>query len=321
MTQKTFDQLKKNSNKLSQDLFSKMKQSQEKKTYNNEDNRFWKARQDAAGNGSATIRFLPSPDTEEPFVQIWSHGFQHNGKYFIENCPTTKGKACPCCEANKQLWDSGLDSDKEIARDRKRKLSYISNILVVNDPANPDNNGKVFLFKYGKKIHDKILDAMIPEDATEEPIDVFNMFEGVNFKLKIKKVSGFTNFDSSSFDQRITPICNGNEKEMKAVFESAYPLGEFIADDKFKSYAELDTKLNTVLGNVVNRRSTIEDSIQDEEEDDTEKQLEALIQRKLKNNQDNEEDDIPSFDSKEDVPFDVDEDDIDAQLKALIDED
>lgn len=320
MTTKTFDQLKKNSNTLSKDLFSKLKQSKEKKSY--DDDRFWKAKQDSAGNASAVIRFLPSPDTDEPFIQLFAHGFQNNGKFFIHNCPTTKGKTCPVCDSNKQLWNSGLDSDKDIARDRKRRQSFISNILVVNDPANPDNNGKVFLFKYGKKIHEKVLDAMIPEDITESPVDVFNMFEGVNFKLKIKKVAGYTNFDSSVFDQKVTAICDGKEDLMKQVFASSHSLAAFLADDQFKSHDDLEKELNKVLGNTTNRRSTIEDSVESDS-GDTNAQLEELIKAKMnKASKFDEEDNIPtSFDSdKNETPFDVD-DDIDAQLAALIDKD
>lgn len=327
MTKNTFDQLKKNSNNLSKDLFSKLEKSKEKKSYN--DDRFWKAKQDAAGNASAIIRFLPSPDTPEPFVQIWSHGFENNGKYFIHNCPTTLGKPCPCCEANTALWNSGIDSDKDIARDRKRKLSFISNILVVNDPANPANNGKVFLFKYGKKIHEKILDVMAPEAATDEPVDVFNMFEGVNFRLKIKKVSGYTNFDSSMFDQKITAICDGDEDQMREVFASAHSLAEFIAEDQFKSYDKLEEEFAKVLGNTVNRKSTIEDRSADEEDEDTQAQLEKMIEEKINNKKttkksvEEDEDDIPkTFKATKKQPEIVEEDDdIDAQLKALIDED
>jgi len=320
MTTKTFDQLKKNSSALSKDLFSKLKQSKEKKSY--KDDRFWSPKQDAAGNASATIRFLPSPDTDEPYVQLWHHGFKHsNGKFFINNCPTTKGKPCVCCDENKNLWGSGIESDKDIVRDRKRKQSFFSNILVVNDPANPDNNGKVFLYKYGKKIHDKILDAMIPEDASDDPIDVFSMFEGTNFKLKIKKVSNFPNFDSSTFDMKVAPICGGDEAEMKKVFASLYSLAPLVADDQFKSYDKLKQELDSVLGNSTARSSTIEDT-QDAPDEDTNKQLEELIKQKMNKPSKLDEDDIPAFDSKEDdsVPFDVD-DDIDAQLAALIDKD
>lgn len=323
MIQKTFDQLKKNSAVTSKNLYDKLKQSKEKKTYENDS--FWKAQLDVAGNAKATIRFLPSPDTDEPFVQVFSHGFQNErGKWFINKCPTTKGGACPVCEANKQAWNEG---NQDLARARKRQISYFSNILVVDDPAVPSNNGKVFLFKYGTKIHSKLLDAMCPTDVDDTPIDVFNMFDGANFKLKVKKIAGYSNFDTSLFDIKTSPICGGDETQMKQVFDSLHSLAEFLDDKHFKSYDVLQTEFQSVLDNTTNKKSTIEDTtVEDNIEEQLDQMIKAKMDKKKSKQSIDDEDDIPTtfssqkkFDEDDSVPFDVD-DDIDAQLKALIDD-
>jgi hypothetical protein len=213
------------------------------------DDRFWVPGKDKTGNGFAVIRFLPAGGDEEiPWARVFSHGFQGpKGDWFIENCPTTlNGQKCPVCEANSVLWNSGLDSDKEIARARKRKLSYISNIYVINDPANKENEGKVFLYRYGKKIFDKITECMTPAYAGEEPIDPFNPLTGKVFKLKIKQIGDYPNYDSSEFGQA-GPLFADRAK-IAEVFDKLYPLGEFTDPTKFKSYDELSARLTTVLG-------------------------------------------------------------------------
>ena len=180
-------------------LSDKMEKMNDKKSY--KDDRYWRPELDKSSNGYAVIRFLPAPGDEElPFARLYTHGFQGKGGWFIENCPTTIGGKCPLCEVNNDLWNSGLESDKDIARQRKRRLSYISNILVVSDPSNPQNEGKVFLYKYGKKIFDKIQESMKPEFADETPVDPFDFWKGANFKLKVRKVAGYINYDKSEFE-------------------------------------------------------------------------------------------------------------------------
>ena len=211
------------------------------------DERFWKPELDKSGNGYAVIRFLPAPDGEElPWAKVYSHAFQGPGGWYIENSLTTVNKKDPVGEVNRKLWNSGLDSDKDIARKQKRKLSYYTNIQVVRDPAHPENEGKVFLYKFGKKIYDKITAAMQPEFEDETPINPFDLWEGANFKLKICKVAGVWNYDKSEFDS--PSALASDDAELEAVWKKEYSLTAFTADDQFKSYEELQTRLNEVLG-------------------------------------------------------------------------
>ena len=211
------------------------------------DERFWKPELDKSGNGYAVIRFLPAPDGEElPWAKVYSHAFQGPGGWYIENSLTTVNKKDPVGEVNRKLWNSGLDSDKDIARKQKRKLSYYTNIQVVRDPAHPENEGKVFLYKFGKKIYDKITAAMQPEFEDETPINPFDLWEGANFKLKICKVAGFWNYDKSEFDS--PSALASDDAELEAIWKKEYSLTSFNADDQFKSYEELQTRLNEVLG-------------------------------------------------------------------------
>jgi len=219
------------------------------------DDRIWKPELDQASNGFAVIRFLPAIQGEDvPWVRIFSHGFQGKGGWMIENCPTTIGGKCPVCEANSELWNSGSDDDKNVARDRKRKLSYFSNILVVSDPKNPHNEGKVFLFKYGKKIFDKIMEKLQPEFQDESPVNVFDFWKGADFKLKIRKVAGYVNYDKSEFDTP-QPLMGGDDAKLEGVWKKQYSLKEFIAADKFKSYDELSTKLRGVLSGSASKKA------------------------------------------------------------------
>ena len=218
------------------------------------DDRFWRPELDKSSNGYAVIRFLPPVDGEDvPWARLFSHGFQGKGGWFIENCPTTIGGKCPLCEVNNDLWNSGLESDKDIARQRKRKLSYISNVLVVSDPANPQNEGKIFLYKYGKKIFDKINEAMNPEFEDESPVNPFDFWEGANFKLKVRKVAGFINYDKSEFEST-SAVYDGDDAKLEELWKTQYALSEFTDPSNFKSYDELKTKLNQVVGNDI--RST-----------------------------------------------------------------
>ncbi|MGL5307933.1 MAG: hypothetical protein ACRC9Y_17675 [Aeromonas veronii] len=203
----------------------------------------WSLTIDKAGNGQARIRFLPSrDDNSTPFVKIYNHGFKVNNRWFIENCPTTMGQGCECpvCKANSELWNSGIEADKEVARQRKRKLSYWANILVVRDPANPDNDGKVFKYRFGQKIMDKI-QAMIAVDTEmgETPVDVTCVFDGADFMLKTKKVSGFQNYDESKFfAQAELPKIN-DQAFQKFLMDSMHDLNKIVAPDQFKSEDEL----------------------------------------------------------------------------------
>jgi hypothetical protein len=197
--------------------------------------------------GSAVIRFLPAPDGEDlPWVKMFSHGFQGNNGWYIENSLTTIGQKDPCSEYNRTLWNTGNEKDKDTVRKQKRKLSYFSNIYVVKDPANPANEGKVFLFKYGKKIFDKILNAMQPEFEDEEPINPFDFWTGANFKLKIRKVEGYWNYDKSEFDAS-SPLLDDDDA-LEALWKKEYSLSALVAPDQFKSYEELEKRLNAVLG-------------------------------------------------------------------------
>jgi hypothetical protein len=224
------------------------------------DERFWKPEQGKDGNGYAVIRFLPAPEGEDvPWVRVFSHGFQGKGGWFIENCPTTIGKKCPLCEANNELWNSGLESDKDIARQRKRKLNYIANILVVEDSANPSNNGKVFLYKFGKKIFDKITEKMQPEFKDEQPINPFDFWQGCNFKLKIRQVEGYTNYDKSEFEAS-SALYSGDDDKLEALWKKQHSLQAFVAPDQFKSYEELKERLFTVLSPSAASNSKAEDT-------------------------------------------------------------
>ena len=212
------------------------------------DERLWKLEVDKAGNGYAVIRFLPAPNGEElPWAKVWSHAFQGPGGWYIENSLTTLGQKDPVSEYNRLLWNSGNDADKDLARKQKRKLSYISNIYVVKDPTNPENEGKVFLYKFGKKIFDKITAAMQPEFEDEEAIDPFDFWQGANFKLKAKNVAGYRNYDSSEFAS--TSALLDDDDALEAVWKKQFSLAELVAADQFKSYDELKTRLNSVLGN------------------------------------------------------------------------
>jgi hypothetical protein len=219
-----------------------------KGTESYKDDRIWKPELDKASNGYAVIRFLPPVEGEDiPWARIFSHGFQGPGGWFIENCPTTLGMKCPVCEANGLLWNSGSEKDKDIARKRKRKLSYISNILVVSDPKNPHNEGKIFLFKYGKKIFDKIMERLQPEEIEgNEPINVFDYWKGANFKLRVRNVAGYVNYDKSEFDSP-SALLDGDDSELEVLWKKQYPLVPFTQPDQFKSYDELKRKMNSVL--------------------------------------------------------------------------
>ena len=237
---------------------------QEKKSY--VDDRIWKPVMDKTGNGFAIIRFLPAPKGEElPWAKLWNHAFQGpTGQWYIENSLTTIGQNDPVSEHNSALWNSGVESDKEIARKQKRKLQYYSNIYVVKDSANSENEGKVFLYRYGKKIFDKIMETMQPAFEDETPINPFDFWEGANFKLKLRKVDGYWNYDKSEFAD--PSALSKKDDELEEIWGKQYSLKEFTDNSNFKSYDELKKRLDVVLsgtttvGNVTEMTTSFDDS-------------------------------------------------------------
>tara|TARA_B100000029_G_scaffold514149_1_gene615874 strand:- start:1677 stop:2573 length:897 start_codon:yes stop_codon:yes gene_type:complete len=211
------------------------------------DDRFWKIEMDKSGNGYAEVRFLPAPNGEDmPWVQYWDHGFQGPGGWYIEKSLTTLNKQDPVSEYNTELWNSGVEANKDIARKQKRRLHYVSNIYVVSDPAHPENEGKVFLYRFGKKIFEMLKDKMQPQFEDETPVNPFDLWEGANFKIKLRKVDGFWNYDKSEFSAA-APLFD-NDDQLEATWNSQHSLQGVIAPDQFKSYDELKEKLDRVLG-------------------------------------------------------------------------
>ena len=234
---------------------------QDKKSY--KDDRLWKPELDKSGNGYAVIRFLPAVEGEDlPWAKIWSHAFQGpTGQWYIENSLTTISHKDPVSEHNTRLWNTGLESDKELARKQKRKLQYFSNIYVVSDAKHPENEGKVFLYRYGKKIFDKVMEAMQPEFEDEKAINPFDFWQGANFKLKVRKVDGFWNYDKSEFDA-VSPLLKDDDA-IEEIWKRQYPLAEFTAATNFKSYDELKTRLDAVLSGTVSV-GNVTDELKDE---------------------------------------------------------
>jgi len=232
------------------DKLTKAIEETQKPRYAKDDERFWQPEVDKAGNGFAIVRLLDAPevDGEEglPWVQVFNHGFQGPGGWYIENCPTTVGGKCPACEHNSTLWNSGIEANKDIVRKQKRRLTYIANIRVISDKNRPDNEGQVFLWKFGKKIFDKVQEKLSPEFEDETAMNPFDFWKGANLKIKIRKVEGFRNYDKSEFEES-SPIAD-TDKEIEAIWKSAHSLQQFVATDQFKSFDELSQRLNRVLG-------------------------------------------------------------------------
>ena len=278
-----------NFDKLTKALESNLNPEDQSNKNKYQDDRFWKPELDKTGNGYAVIRFLPAVSGEDlPWQRVWSHAFQGPGGWYIENSLTTLNQKDPVSEENTRLWNTGVDSDKEIARKRKRKLSYYSNILVVSDPKHPENEGKVFLYKFGKKIFDKITEAMQPAFEDEAAINPFDFWKGANFKLKIRKVDGYWNYDKSEFE---TPSALfDNDAQIEEVWKKVYSLADFTAPTNFKSYEELKTRLDTVLSGTVTVGNVMEDvnDVQSSPEVDT-KPVESTVIKE------EEEDDTMSY--------------------------
>ncbi len=242
-----FNALKKNRSSSLDKLNAQLDKITTKSYSDPNEGKFWKPTRDKAGNGFAIIRFLPPSQGEEmPFVRIWDHGFQGpNGQWYIENSLTTLGQDDPVSEYNSKLWNSGLESDKDLARKQKRRLKYVANIYVVKDSANPENDGKVFLYQFGKKIFDKLNDLMNPSFEDEKPVNPFDLWEGANFRLKIRQFEGYPNYDKSEFDGP-TSLFDDDDK-LESTWKSQHSLQELLDPKNFKSYSELKTKLYRVL--------------------------------------------------------------------------
>ena len=242
----SFKDMKRKSVGSISELTKKLETAEKKNSY--QDDRFWKPTLDKASNGMAVFRFLPAPENEDmPWAKLYTHAFKVGGRWYIENSRTTIGEKDPVSEMNSELWNSGLESDKDIARDRKRKLSYISNILVLKDPGAPENEGKVFLYKYGVKIFNKIQEAMQPEFDDEDPINPFDYWAGANFKLKVRKVGGYINYDKSEFESP-SELLGGDDGKLEELWKTQHSLQAFVAPDQFKTYDELKKKLQEVVG-------------------------------------------------------------------------
>ena len=280
----SFAAMKKNKqsdlDKLSGEL-SKLQSNQN----NMGDDRFWKPEVDKSGNGYAIVRFLPSPSGEDvPFVRLWDHGFQGPGGWYIEKSLTTLSKDDPVSEYNTMLWNSGVDKNKDLARKQKRRLGFISNIYVVKDPANPANEGKVFLYKYGKKIFDKLNDVMNPEFDDETPTNTFDLWEGRDFKMKIRNVEGYRNYDKSDFAEA-APLLD-DDKKLEEIWNSEHSLSEFIDEKNFKSYAELKNRLYRVL---------MLDSAAPSVEPDPEPESSTVVPMKSPTSTDDDDEDLSFF--------------------------
>lgn len=301
-----FASFKKNSKKSTiAELQKKIEEASGEKV-NYSDDRFWYPQRDkGTGRGEAVIRFLPVREddfVEEggkthsvngiPWVKTYSHSWQNpkSGKWYIEECPTTIGLPCPMCEKNSELWNTGDTAKQNLVRDRKRRLQYTSNVLVVSDPANPENEGKVFLFKYGKKIHDMIDKKINPEYSSQKPVNVFDMWEGANFALRIGKKDGYTNYDSSEF-LPASPAGDGSDSNLEEIYNSLYKLSEFIAPSRFKSHEELSKRLEFVMGNdspkvkpaaeSMSGSDGDYDSVEDDDDDDLSDTTQSDFFRKL----------------------------------------
>jgi hypothetical protein len=281
------------------------------------DERFWKPEMDKTGVGSAIIRFLPAPDNEDlPWVKLYSHAFQGPGGWYIENSLTTLGQKDPISEHNRELWNTGTEANKEIVRKQKRKLSYYSNIYVVKDPAHPENEGKVFLFKFGKKIFDKILNAMQPEFEDEEPINPFDFWGGANFRLKIRKVEGYWNYDKSEFDSASALM--DDDDALEALWKKEHSLSAIVAADQFKSYEDLEKRLKMVLGQKTAARAVAEqeevyESYNTKPVSKEESVMEELEQSYARSKS-------PSLPKVTSVPDDEDEDDAMKYFQKLVDD-
>lgn len=273
------------------------------------DDRYWNPEVDQAGNGFAIIRFLPAPEDEDmPYVEKYSHGFKVGSKWLIENCPTTIGQNCPICESNGELWETGSEMNKDIVRKRKRQLKYISNIMVISDSKHPENEGKVFLFRYGQKIFDKIKVAFNPEFEDEKPFNPFDFWEGADFKLKIRNESGFRNYNSSTFVVP-APLFDGDEELLEEVWKKEFSLLAEISSTQFKTYDEIKTRLDKVLKNNYSNDDGSEELLEEEKT----RTMNTNTREKLKTTNNKNNDDSPPFETSDEG----DDDNLDFYNKLL----
>ena len=293
----SFADLKRNSASNFEKLTNELSKMASTRPQDPLEEKLWKPTLDKAGNGFAVIRFMPAPEGEDiPFVRIWDHGFQGPGGWYIEKSLTTFSEKDPVGELNSKLWSTGLDSDKEIARKQKRRLSYYSNVYIVKDPGNPENEGKVFIFKFGKKIFDKLNDLMNPSFEDEQPVDPFNLWTGANFRLKVRKVENFPNYDKSEFD---TPgALLDDDDKLEEIYNSLYSLQELLDRKHFKTYEELNARLNRVLGNSAassdrNRSRNQETTPWKNDEDEAPKQ--QFKETESKSTESDDDDDLEDF--------------------------
>ncbi len=261
-----FSSLKKNSGSSIDKLNNELTKLASPSSKPADDDRFWRPEVDKAGNGYAVVRFLPAPGGEDvPFVRLFDHAFKGDGGWLIDGCLTTVGEKCPVCEHNSALWNTGTKDNQAIVRNQKRKLSFISNVYIVKDPSHPENEGKVMLYKYGKKIFDKLNAAMNPEFEDETPMNPFDMWAGANFKLKIRKVEGYSNYDKSEFES--PSALDEDDDVLESIWKREYPLATFLERKNFKTYDEIKSRLNKVLnleGSVPSQRSVAESSWEQE---------------------------------------------------------
>ncbi|RKX18542.1 MAG: hypothetical protein DRP51_08990 [Candidatus Zixiibacteriota bacterium] len=238
-----FKSFKKGRGKLEKSV-AKMKEQNPKFK---KDERFWLPTKDDAGSSNALIRFLPQPDIEAPpTISFYQHGFKEKGKWFIDNCPSTFAKDCPVCEHIQPYWEEETEESMNYARRYSRTKQFICNILVIKDLIKPANNGKVFLFKFGIKIYEKIEEKIFPESELDTAVQIFDPWEGCGFKLKLRQKSGRNNYDQSEFSSTKGPVTESDEK-LETIFNQLVDLSEFLADDKFSSYEKMAKKFNRIM--------------------------------------------------------------------------
>jgi len=292
----SFENLKRNRDQISkliQAVESTEGGGEQKSSY--QDDRLWKPTLDKAGNGYAEVRFLPAAEGQDlPWVRYWDHGFKGpSGQWYIEKSLTSIGQTDPVGELNSKLWnmsDNDNSPTREQARYQKRRLHYVSNVLVVSDPSKPENNGKVFMYQYGKKIFDKIMDMMQPQFQDESPVNPFDFWEGANFKIKIRKVDGWVNYDKSEFS---SPSVLGDDAELEKIYNQLHPIEEFVDPKMYKSYDELKQKLDRVLGN--EQPMTVREQISLGEETPAPEPMRPVTAEQISSNDDEEEDTLSYF--------------------------
>jgi hypothetical protein len=261
----SFSKLKKSREKMFDHISSKFQEATNAQTYSTEDERLWYPQGDKAGNGSAVIRFLPPTETAPnglPWVKVFKHSFQGpTGSWLIENCPTTLGKECPICEANREYWNSGIESDKKIASTRKRKVSYLSNVYVIKDPGNPENEGQVKIYRYGKIVYDMLNELMNPSFDDVEKVNPFDLWEGASFRLRFKMEDGYRKYSASTFDNP-KPLFDDDAK-LEEVYNQMYDLNEFVDPSIFKPYDDLKKRLELVTVGAKKRPPQVEEEVED----------------------------------------------------------